>query len=202
MILHNRVVVIAASVEGVDALARLINMLPSTFPAPLVANVNGLRGDAAMRQMRNRLHPASRLKVVSAADGEEMLPGCLYMAPIGSDLVFTTGGGLGLVPGEREARADRLFESAALVHGQGVIGVVLSGLGKDGTLGLQAITAVDGIRVVQSPSDVAFSGMPSSALLGDSVQHAVMLDRMGQLLESLVADPRPGGVGSQNRHSG
>jgi two-component system chemotaxis response regulator CheB len=202
MISSSRVVVIAASVEGIDALARLINLLPSTFPAPLVVSVNGLRDDAVLRQIRSRLHPSSRLRVVSAAAGEEMRPGCLYMAPIGHDLVFTSTAVLGTVRSERDGRADRLFEAAALLHGRGVIGVVLGGLGKDGTLGLQAITEVDGIRIVQSPSEGGFSGMPSNALLGDNVQHTVMLDRMGQLLESLVADPRPDGVVPQRQPGG
>ncbi|RZI56813.1 MAG: hypothetical protein EOP14_05530, partial [Pseudomonas sp.] len=73
----------------------------------------------------------------------------------------------------------------------GVIGVVLSGLGTDGTIGLQAITDAQGIRIVQSPTEAEFASMPSSALRGDHVQYSVMLDELVPLLEALVLQPDP-----------
>ena len=194
MTANTRVVVIAGSVEGMDALARLINLLPSKFSAPLVTHIHGLRHESIPRFMRNRLDLPSRLKIVSAAEGEEALAGYFYVAPEGKDLVFTASGVLSFVRSEPDSGADRLFESAALFHGRDVIGVVLSGLGKDGTHGLKAITEVGGTRIVQSPSETAFPGMPSSALLGDNVEHSVLLDQMGGLLASLVQNVRPDSV--------
>jgi two-component system chemotaxis response regulator CheB len=193
MTTNHRVVVVAGSAEGIDALARLIDALPSTFPASLVAHVHDLQDESLLRPEHSKLGLPSRLKVVCATDGEKTRAGCFYVAPVGNDLVFTASGILGLVPIEPHSGANRLFESAALFHGSDVVGVVLSGLGKDGTRGLQAITQANGVRVVQSPSEAIFPSMPTSALLGDNVQHSVMLDQMGKLLESLVKKSPKGG---------
>ena len=81
---------------------------------------------------------------------------------------------LGVPTSQKALNVDRLFESAAHFYRSGVIGVVLSGLGTDGTTGLLAIAGVDGVRVVQSPYEATFPSMPLSALIGDHVQYAVM----------------------------
>ena len=182
---NHGVVVIAGSVEGIDALARLINLLPATFPLPLVANVHGLQDEFILSLVR-RLDSPLRLKVVSVANSKKIQPGCLYIAPVGKGAVFTAAGVLSTLGTKDFSHADRLFESAALFYGRDVVGVVLSGLGKDGAYGLQAITRVNGIRIVQSPSETIFPGMPSSALLEDDVQYSVMLDQMGELLKNLA----------------
>ena len=70
-----------------------------------------------------------------------------------------------------------------------MIGVGLSGLGTNGTPGLLAIAAVDGVRMVQSPHEGTFPNMPLSALVGAHVQYVVMPDQMGPLLEDLVVNP-------------
>lgn len=108
------------------------------------------------------------------------------MAPEGNALAFTGIGIVNRVDSADRSNADRLFESAAHWYQAGGGGVVLSGLGSHGTQGLQAITQVNGARVVQSPSEASFTAMPMTALLGDSVEHAVMLDRLGELLYKLV----------------
>jgi hypothetical protein len=184
-----RVVVIASSIEGMDALARLINQLPSTFSIPVVAYLHGLEGGSIARLAAIRRRSPSTLNVVYARDGERLRPGFAYVIPAGDPLVFVDANVLGLAPSTPKANVDHLFASAAHWYHSGVIGVVLSGLGTDGTAGLNAITQVDGIRVVQSPYETAFPSMPTNALIGDNVQYAVMLDQMGELLEALVLDP-------------
>jgi two-component system chemotaxis response regulator CheB len=192
---HLRVIVIAGSSEGLVALARLINSLPSKFPVPLVACIRGLHDAGVVRLVRRSLDSPSGLIVVAASEGGPLLPGHLYLAQAGSDVVFTAAGVLGIVPApglsSRSSPTDRLFESAARFHGRSVIGVVLSGKGEDGTRGLVAIFHAGGISVVQSPSEAGFPSMPFNALLGDHVQHLVMLDQMGTLLARLVEEPHP-----------
>jgi two-component system chemotaxis response regulator CheB len=190
---NDRVIVIAGSSEGIAALARLIRLLPSSLPVPLVAYVHDLHDEGIERLVRKSAHSSSGLAVVAAADGDQLLPGRLYLAQAGSNIVFTAVGVLSVTPDleidQRSSPTDRLFESAARFYGRRVIGVVLSGNGNDGTRGLVAIFHAGGISVVQSPSDADFPSMPFHALLGDHVGHLVMLDQMGSLLGRLVGKP-------------
>lgn len=184
-----RVIVIASSIEGLDALVRLINQLPSTFPIPVVVHLHGLPGRSIARLTALKWRSPSRLEVVFARDGEILHPGYAYVIPLENPLIFVGADVLGCVTRTSRSNVDDLFASAARWYRSGVIGVVLSGLGADGTQGLRAITRVDGIRVVQSPFEASFPSMPTNALIGDDVQHAVMLDQMGKLLTDLVTDP-------------
>jgi two-component system chemotaxis response regulator CheB len=186
---NHRVVVIAGSVEGIDALARMTHGLPADFAAPVVAYVHGLHNDSTARLIHAKLRVSSplTLKVVFAQDGEKIQAGYFYVAPVGQELTFTGLNVLGCAPPTKQASADHLFESAALWHRAGTIGIILSGLGNDGVQGFKAITEVGGIRVVQSPSEASFTAMPSNALMGDDVQHSVVLDQMKDLLQKLLA---------------
>jgi two-component system chemotaxis response regulator CheB len=184
---NHRVVVIAGSIEGIDALARLTNGLPADFPAPVVAYVHGMHDNSTARLIHQKFDVPSTLKVAFAHDGEKIRAGYFYIAPVGQELTFTGANTLGCEPPNKPASADRLFESAAFWHGAGTVGVILSGLGNDGVRGFKAITSAGGIRVVQSPSEASFTAMPSNALMGDHVQHSVVLDQMKGLLHDLVA---------------
>lgn len=187
----HRVIVIASSVKGIDALARLVNQLPPSFPLPVVVQVHGLRRQSIDRLTRSRWQLDTRVEVVYAQDGDYLGAGCIYVIPAEKGLVFTGRSMLGYASDAAKSSVDDLFRSAALWHGSGVIGVVLSGLGTDGTMGLLAITNAQGIRIVQSPTEAAFSSMPASALRGDHVQYSVMLDELVALLVALVAQPTP-----------
>ncbi|UST52408.1 hypothetical protein NF681_02150 (plasmid) [Comamonadaceae bacterium OTU4NAUVB1] len=184
--LRDRVVVVAASVEGIDAIARLISQLPSTFAFPLIAHVQRLQALDIPRLSAHEQRLASRPDVIYVQDGTDVLPGRVYVIPQGKRVRFSAVGRLDVDPGANLSSADDLFMSAAEWYKSGAIGVVLSGLGTDGTHGLRAITKVGGTRVIQSPSESTFSSMPSNALLGDHVEHSVLLDQLGHLLVSLT----------------
>lgn len=140
MALTFRVVVVAGSAEGLDALMRLINSLPSTFPVPVVAHVHGLNRSSLERLMRSDKDVSEALRVVLAGPEQRLQPGCFYVAPEGNALAFTSIGMVNRVDSAGRSSADRLFESAAHWYQAGAVGVVLSGLGSDGTRGLQAIS--------------------------------------------------------------
>src|SRR4029079_19715137 len=84
---------------------------------------------------------------------------------------------------------DRLFVTAAHAHGQAVLGVVLSGMLDDGTLGLLTIQAHGGVAVVQEPSEAVFPGMPSSAVKFGHPRYVVPLDEIAPLLVELSSAP-------------
>jgi hypothetical protein len=186
-----RVVVVAGSIEGIDALARFISQLPATFPLPVVAHLHGLQRRSIERLTGNTWHFAARQNIVHAQHGDHLQAGWVYVIPAEDDLVFVSVDVLGLLPGGAGSNADRLFASAAHWYQSAVIGIVLSGLGTDGTEGLRAIAEVEGTRVVQSPNEAEFFSMPVSALRRDTVQYSVVLDQLGNLVMSLVAEPGP-----------
>jgi two-component system chemotaxis response regulator CheB len=187
---HDGVVVIAAAAENLDALIRLIHMLPPNFPAALVVHVHGLKDSLVPQLAEKAKTTPAGLDVITAPMGAKIWPGCLYIALAGRALVFTAPGVLALstedAPEACLPHADQLFESAARFHGNQTVGVVLSGLGSDGTQGLRAISAAGGKCVVQSPSEAVYPAMPWNALMRDSVEYSVMLDQMGKLLFRLV----------------
>jgi hypothetical protein len=188
---HPRVVVIAGSIESIDALTRFIRQMPATFPVPIVAYLHGLQSRSVERLIEKRWRFASHPNIVHARDGDQLQAGRVHVIPAEENLVFVSVDTLGLAPGGTGLNADRLFASAAHWYQSEVIGIVLSGLGTDGTEGLRAITKVEGKRVVQSPNEAAFFSMPLSALRSNAVQHSVMLDELGKLIMSLVVELGP-----------
>lgn len=184
------VIVIASSIEGIDALARLIHQLPSNFPVPVVVHVSGLERRSISRLRGPSWRFASQLDVIYARKGDTLKAGCVYVIPDDEGLVFADVDFLGTSSTVDLRNADSLFKSAADWYRSQVIGIVLSGLGTNGTEGLRAITKVDGRRIIQNPFEANFPSMPTVALVGDDVEHIVTLDEMGNLLKEILAQPQ------------
>ena len=183
-------VVVGASLGGVDALQRLAAALPAGFPAAgLVVQHTAATGPGLLGGI---LDAAGPLPAATAADGERLRAGTVRVAPPDRHLVVR-GGDLRLVRSARENRSrpaiDALFRSAAVAHGSRVVGVVLTGLLDDGAAGLLAVQRCGGRTVVQSPGDAAHAGMPLSALAALTPDFTVPLDEVGALLQTLVAMP-------------
>jgi len=187
--LDARVVVVGASLGGVQALRRLCEVLPSDFGAPICVV---LHIGAHKSFLPEILSAAGALPAVHGSDGQRLEPGRIYVAPsdqhmrVDGDLVRVVRG-----PKEHHWRPaiDPLFRSAARSFGARTIGVVLTGLLDDGTAGMQAIRAYDGTCIVQDPAEAAAASMPASVLKHVAVDHCIRLDDMGPLLSRLVKEP-------------
>lgn len=160
-----RLVVVGASAGGVEALCRLLALLPDDLPASVLVVMHV--SPAAPSVLARILGRASRLPVEEALHGMAIEPGRVYVAPGGRHLIVD-GDGLALVRGPREnghrPALDPLFRSAARAHGPNVAGVVLSGNLSDGTHGLAQVAAHGGLTLVQDPAEALFDGMPRSAI--------------------------------------
>jgi two-component system chemotaxis response regulator CheB len=183
-----RLIVIGASGGGVEALQRVLRDLPADLPAAIAVV---LHTHATSPQFTaDILGQHTDLQVAYAVEEEEIAPGRVYLAPPDRHLLVRWTRRLGLDAGPKvnfhRPAADPLFASAARVFGRQVTGVVLSGGDGDGSTGLQEIKKHGGTCVVQSPSDAKEPSMPANAILRDSPDHVVMLDRLGPLLRSLV----------------
>ncbi|AOH83211.1 hypothetical protein AWL63_03700 [Sphingomonas panacis] len=184
------IVVIGASAGGVEALQRLSASLPPDFPAAIfVAQHLSPNGRSLLPLLIGRVGP---LPASSPEDGEEIVPGRIYVAAPDQHMLLRPGRVL-MRRGPKENRTrpavNALFRSAAAAYGGRVIGVVLTGLLDDGTEGLIAIKAAGGLSVIQDPADAAWPSMPQNALKRDHVDHRVALDGLGELLGRLVREP-------------
>jgi len=160
-------VAIGASTGGPRAITRVLEGLPGTFPAAIAIVVHMPIGytDAFAR----RLDELCPLEVLEARAGLELRPGRAVIARAGMHLGFERVGAevhatLGVRPLETPHRpaVDVLFQSAAHVYGDRVLGVVLTGMGNDGLAGAREIRRVGGDVIVESVSSCVVYGMPRS----------------------------------------
>src|SRR5882757_5814084 len=148
------IIVVGASLGGIQALSKLLGGFSQDLPAAqLVVLHTGARSPRLLDDILGR---HSALPVAYGEDGEPVRPGRVYVAQPDRHLIVAPPGVLGLTDGPKvnhvRPAADVLFASAATVYGPRVIGVVLTGGDCDGTAGLRQIKAAGGIGVVQAPA--------------------------------------------------
>lgn len=183
------IVAIAASAGGVFALTEILQKLPADFPAIIVV-VQHLdpRHRSLMPQIFGR---RSNLPVYSAVEGMEVLPGHVYLAPPDRHMLINRDGTVSLTQTELvnfvRPSADLLFESVAAAYGERVIAVVLTGAGKDGSMGVTAIKKKGGTVIVQDEATSEFFGMPSAAIRTGTADFVLSLDEIPPALVTLVA---------------
>ena len=130
----------------------------------------------------------TRMKVFEAKDGMPVLPNCVYIIPPGHDLAILGGALQLLVHATAQPRRpiDFFFRSLAQDLGELAIGIVLSGTGSDGTLGVRAIKAAGGMVMAQGSRSAQSHGMPSSAVAAGVVDYELRAEEMPARLLAFV----------------
>ena len=186
------IVAMAASAGGVTALIEVLRRLPAGFPATIVV-VQHLdpRHRSLMPEIFGR---RSELHVREAADGMEVEPATVYLAPPDRHLLVNSDGILSLTRTELvnfvRPSADLLFESVAAAYGERAIAVVLTGAGKDGSMGVTAIKKRGGTVIAQDEASSEFASMPLAAIKTGVVDFVLSLDEIPAALVTLVAGER------------
>ncbi len=179
-------IVIGASVGGVEALRTLVAALPANLHAAvfIVLHVGSHKSELPFLLDRIGGLPARH-----AEDGDAIEDGQIYVAPPDHHMVIQKGR-ISLTKGPRENWArpaiDPLFRSAADCYGRQVIGVILTGALNDGTAGLYQVAQAGGVTIVQDPADAINPSMPQSALAHVAVDHCLPLAGIAPLLVGLV----------------
>ena len=188
-------VVIAASTGGPKALSEVVAHLPECLSAAVLI-VQHMPGEFLVSLAR-RLSQLGPLPVTVARNEETVMSGHVYVAPgdrhmtvsmRGTRPVILTDAGPA-VCGVRPS-ADPLFASAARVFGENVVGVVLTGMGRDGSDGLRAVRAAGGGAIVQDRASSIIYGMPRAALAAAGADRVVAPRLIGPAVHDLLSRRR------------
>jgi len=177
------IVVIGVSTGGPQALKSLLPQLPANFPIPLAIVVHMPVGYTEL--YARSLNEVTQLEVIEAHEGDLLRPGRALLAPAGRHLSFRrspageVSAHLDLNPADKPHRpaVDVLFQSAADLFGSRVLGVVMTGMGSDGTEGAARIKAQQGMIFAEAEETCVVYGMPRS------VAEAGLCDRIVPLYE-------------------
>jgi two-component system chemotaxis response regulator CheB len=181
-------VVIGGSAGGVEALATLLPALPAKLAVPVLVVLHLPRERPSL--LVDIYAPRCALPVREAQDKEPAEAGTVYFAPADYHLLVDVGPSLALSLDEAvnysRPSIDVLFESAADVYAERLLGVVLTGASHDGAAGLAAIRRAGGITAVQAPEDAQSRYMPDAALRAGPADFVLPLAQLAELLASLA----------------
>jgi two-component system chemotaxis response regulator CheB len=180
-------IVIGASAGGIEALSILLPALPAKLSASvfIVLHLPRDRPSLLVEIFSRRC----ALPVREAEDKQPVEPGTVYFAPADYHLLLDAGPELALSDDElvnfSRPSIDVLFESAADVYRERLLGIILTGGNEDGALGLQAVHRAGGVTVVQQPESAQVPLMVVSALQRGPADFVLSLDQIADLLRAL-----------------
>ena len=185
-------VVLGISTGGPQALKRLIPQLPSDFPVPVVMVMHMPVGYTEMYAAK--LNEMSNLEVREAAEGDEIKTGRVFLAPAGRHLTLKRNTD-GRVVTHLDARpfstlhrpsVDVLFQSAAEVYRNRVLGVVMTGMGSDGKQGAAWIKSQGGLVFTEAESSCVVYGMPGVVMEAGLSDKSIALEDMAHAIREVV----------------
>lgn len=184
------VIAVAASTGGPGALATLLGTLPNTWPVPMLVaqHITPGFGESLVTWLDGQCH----LKIQVAADNIIPERGTVYFAPDGYHLQVQAGPRIQLsnAPPQGGVRpsADRLFHSVGRFYSNRAIGVILTGMGRDGAQGLKTMRQHGAPTIAQDQDSCVVFGMPAAAIALDAAEFVLPLTDIGSKLQQLLVD--------------
>lgn len=176
-------VAIGASAGGVEVLSVLLSALPASCRASFFIVVHIPRERPSL--LADVFGAKCALPVREAEDKEPVQPGTVYFAPPDYHLLLDRGPVLALSSDEAvhfsRPSIDVLFDSAADIYGERLLGLILTGANQDGAEGLAAVGRAGGRTVVQEPSSAAVSFLPEAALREGPVDFVLSLAQLQEV---------------------
>ncbi len=185
-----KIIAIGASTGGTEAIKDLLMQLPAGVPGIVMTQH---MPPGFTKTFAERLNKLTKLHVVEAKGGERILPGHAYLAPGGHHMMVVRYGADYVTklsdaePVHRHRPAvDVMMASVASAGGKNVIGILLTGMGKDGAQGMLDIRNTGGYTFAQDEQSCVVYGMPKEAVHIGGVDKTVELNKMGDaILEKL-----------------
>jgi two-component system chemotaxis response regulator CheB len=185
------ILAVGSSTGGPDALATMLPSLPADLPVPVLVVQH--MPELFTRLLAERLDKMCALSVVEAAEGAPITPGKIIIAPGGRHMVPRRMGTIVQAhlhddPPENFCRpsVDVMFRAVSSVYGEGVLGVVLTGMGRDGERGAKAIRDAGGEVFAQDEATSVVWGMPGAVTQSGQADRVLPLDRIGPDLISVL----------------
>lgn len=183
-----RLVAVAASLGGLEAVSRIAARLPAQFATPVILVQHG-RSKGTTDPLPELLQRSTPLPVRTADDGASAHCRGITVVPRGYDAVLDERHRFRLTETDGIGDADGLFRSVADAVGPAAIGVVLTGMLRDGADGIRAIKARGGRGLAQDPQTARAGAMPSHALATGCVDFVLSVDRIADALIALTMAP-------------
>jgi two-component system chemotaxis response regulator CheB len=185
-----KAIVIGVSTGGIKALKTILSVLPSEFALSVIIAMHRHKDTDGYLELS--LDKECKMHVKQADEKEEIKAGVVYVAPPNYHLLIEDDSTFSMsVEGAvnyARPSVDVVFESAAEVYGEGLIGVVLTGANKDGSLGLKKIKEAGGLAIVQTPETSEATDMPRAAIAAVNPDYVLPLEKIGPLLRKLESE--------------
>jgi two-component system chemotaxis response regulator CheB len=186
-----RIIAIGASTGGTEAIRVVLQALPADSPAVLIAQHIPAAFSGAFTQ---RMDSLSAMSVCEPRDGQQIIPGHVYIAPGDRHLMLVRDGArylCSLSDGPHVNRhrpsVDVLFRSVAQNAGRNAVGAILTGMGDDGARGLKEMLEAGAPTVAQDEATSVVWGMPGAAVKHGGVQEVLPLERIAEAVLRLAA---------------
>ena len=186
-----KAIVIGTSAGGVEALKIVLKDIEPTIESPIIIVIHIKERTDGFSKIYGDLN---KLKIKEAEDKEEIKNGVIYFAPSDYHLSIEDDYTFSLSVEEKvnysRPSIDILFESAAEIYTDDLLGIVLTGANLDGALGLEKIEKLGGKCIVQNPKEAYFDIMPLSALKYVSKCKIMSLDSINRYIKRLGGKQR------------
>ncbi len=185
----DKIVMIGASTGGPRALVEVLPRLPKNFPLP-IAVVQHMPSGPFIKSIASRIDSESNIRVVEAQDGDRLTPGVAVMAPGGYHMLVEKGGIVRLSHGPTvnsvRPSVDVLMDSGVAVYGTNTIGVLLTGMGRDGADGMAVIKKRGGHTIAEHESTCVVYGMPKAVIDEGNADVVAPLERISQEIIKII----------------
>ena len=187
-----KLIAIGASTGGTEAIREVITRLSADSPAVLITQH---MPPGFTRSFAARLDGLCRMTVSEANDGERVLPGHVYIAPgdrhmklerCGSNYVVALDDGPPV--NRHRPSVDVLFRSVAAAAGQNALGVMLTGMGRDGASAMLEMKQAGAFNIAQDEASCVVFGMPKEAIAISAVDEVLPINRIAERLQSRLAE--------------
>ncbi|MCS7027184.1 MAG: chemotaxis-specific protein-glutamate methyltransferase CheB [Bacteroidia bacterium] len=183
-----QIIVIGASTGGTTAIEHILKKMPQNLPIPIVI-VQHIPAEFG-KSFAKRLNQEMPFEVKIAQENEKLQAGIVYIVPSDCNMQISQNGkkiyffekNNQLFKEYNFPSIDSMMLSIAKVFGNKAIGIILTGMGKDGAMGMQAIHRAGGLTIAQSENTCVVFGMPKAAIELQAVQYILPLDEISQFV--------------------
>ncbi len=184
----DEIVAIVASTGGPQALLKILQRLPEDFPCGIVIVQHITTG--FLSGLVDWLAKECRIRVKIGEDSEEIRPGIAYIAPDNFHMKVKEGGKLSLsdepANNGHKPSGDVLLESVAKIYGKRSVAAILTGMGRDGAMGMKAVKQSLGMTIAQNEKSCVVFGMPNAAIEMKAIDKVLPLEKIAEEIAFIV----------------